>query len=541
MLTNETFTPIAPVQLVSPNGRVKGYGLGATTDAHRGDSLLTAQDAADLGDTIQISGNATIETPIGKDGVNWTFAPGSTITRSDAALGFIISDEGSEMSFSVSGHGSFIRTFATGSPLTPANRAGVLNVSHANSDIKVNFNEMRCILPSDGPLGAYAAINMVAGHLTFMGHRLVVKNDRLLSNVQDGITGIWWDNGELNGSLLESVDESTSPNLVLSHIYSNVEDDPTGDMRLFIERLSSPTPNGSDAGYYGAGSSNPTSAAWLICHTIQGKVKPGGEKSYITAQKIFSDVVQGAGGKMYLHANKVTGQLTVGAGTSWVTIDEFEPSGTSPIRCINVNDGVHYFTGQEITAATGRDAIRVQNGVFNLMAGNITTDIGSKDLVQTGGTLNVWPSVKYDATKTTGTITRAAVFGNEYGRRIVTVLVSDPNGDAITTGDGKAYYRVPAVLNGYNLVGVAASVDTVSSSGLPTVQLRRKRSGSDVDMLSTKLSLDASETDSSTAATAAVIDTSNDDVATADRIYVDIDVAGTGAKGLAVEMTFQLP
>lgn len=124
---------------------------------------------------------------------------------------------------------------------------------------------------------------------------------------------------------------------------------------------------------------------------------------------------------------------------------------------------------------------------------------------------------------------------------VISVLVTDPNGSAITTGDGKGYYRVPASLNGFNLAAVAGSVDTASSSGIPTFQLRRKRSGSDVDMLSTKLTIDASETDSSTATTAAVIDTTNDDVATADRIYFDFDVAGTGTKGVMIEMTFRAP
>ena len=60
-------------------------------------------------------------------------------------------------------------------------------------------------------------------------------------------------------------------------------------------------------------------------------------------------------------------------------------------------------------------------------------------------------------------------------------------------------------------------------------------------MLSTKLTIDASEFDSIDAAAAAVIDTANDDVNTGDHIYIDIDVAGTGAKGLFVVLTFRLP
>lgn len=144
-------------------------------------------------------------------------------------------------------------------------------------------------------------------------------------------------------------------------------------------------------------------------------------------------------------------------------------------------------------------------------------------------------------TDTGRTITPDGFAGSDYGKRVVGILVSDPGGDAITTGDGKAYVRIPSVMNGWNLVAVAAHLTTVSSSGIPTVQLRRTRSGSDVDMLSTKLTIDANETDSSTAAAAAAINATNDDVNTGDMVSIDIDVAGTGAKGLFVEMIFQLP
>lgn len=129
--------------------------------------------------------------------------------------------------------------------------------------------------------------------------------------------------------------------------------------------------------------------------------------------------------------------------------------------------------------------------------------------------------------------------GSAYGTAVVTVLISDPNGDAITTGDGKAHWRVPSTLNGFNLIAVAASVTTASSSGIPTVQIHNITSAADI--LSTKLTIDANETDSSTAADAAVINAAEDDVATADKLRIDIDVAGTGAKGLLVELQFQLP
>ena len=129
--------------------------------------------------------------------------------------------------------------------------------------------------------------------------------------------------------------------------------------------------------------------------------------------------------------------------------------------------------------------------------------------------------------------------GSAYGTAVVTVLISDPNGDAITTGDGKAYWRVPSTLAGFNLIAVAAQVTTVSSSGLPTIQIHNLTDTA--DMLSTKLTINASALDSLAASTAAVINTATDDVTTADQIRFDIDVAGTGTKGLMVEMQFRLP
>jgi hypothetical protein len=123
--------------------------------------------------------------------------------------------------------------------------------------------------------------------------------------------------------------------------------------------------------------------------------------------------------------------------------------------------------------------------------------------------------------------------------RQVEILVSDPNGSAITTGDGKAYVTIPAVLNGWNLTAAHAGLTTVSSSGLPTIQIRNVTDSQ--DMLSTRITIDANEKTSYTAATAPVIDAAKDDVATGDLLAIDIDGAGTGAKGLMVMLQFGKP
>ena len=122
-------------------------------------------------------------------------------------------------------------------------------------------------------------------------------------------------------------------------------------------------------------------------------------------------------------------------------------------------------------------------------------------------------------------------------RCIQAKVLSDTS--TLTTGDGKLVLCIPAILNGMNLVAAHAYCSTVSSAGTPTVQIRNVTDA--VDMLSVAITIDANEYTSYTAATQPTIDTNHDDVATGDRIAVDIDVAGTGCKGIGVLLTFDNP
>lgn len=97
----------------------------------------------------------------------------------------------------------------------------------------------------------------------------------------------------------------------------------------------------------------------------------------------------------------------------------------------------------------------------------------------------------------------------------------------ITTGTSKAYCRAPRAMT---LTGIRASLLTVSSSGLVTVDVNINGA----TILSTKLTIDASEKTSVTAVTALVMTSTA--IADDDEITVDIDGAGTGAKGLIVTL-----
>ena len=145
-------------------------------------------------------------------------------------------------------------------------------------------------------------------------------------------------------------------------------------------------------------------------------------------------------------------------------------------------------------------------------------------------------------TDTGRTVTPDALAGSVvFGTRYVQCVVFDFGTD-IAEGNGKFYFHVPAGMNGMDLVEVHSEVVTAGNGSTIDVQIHNATDGS--DMLSTSLTIDDGETGSDTAATAAVINGSEDDVATNDVIRIDVDGNGgdtTVAKGLIVTLGFRIP
>ena len=110
------------------------------------------------------------------------------------------------------------------------------------------------------------------------------------------------------------------------------------------------------------------------------------------------------------------------------------------------------------------------------------------------------------------------------------------SGISVQTGDGAVAFTIPAYMNGMELIDVVASVHTKGITNTTDIQIRRRRAGSDVDMLSTKITIG-----DEFFASDEVINTSNDDVNTGDQIYVDIDAihSGTAPQGLSIVLTFK--
>lgn len=118
-----------------------------------------------------------------------------------------------------------------------------------------------------------------------------------------------------------------------------------------------------------------------------------------------------------------------------------------------------------------------------------------------------------------------AVLGTELTQAII-IAVGDES-TALTTGTNKVRFRMPYA---FTLTGVRASVNTAPTGANLVVDINEGGS----TILSTKLSIDATETTSTTAATPAVIS----DSALADdaEISIDIDQIGSTIAGAGLKV-----
>lgn len=119
-------------------------------------------------------------------------------------------------------------------------------------------------------------------------------------------------------------------------------------------------------------------------------------------------------------------------------------------------------------------------------------------------------------------------------RNLIVKCVNDSIAPVV--GNGIVHITIPSSLNNKKLQSAEAHVYTAGTSGsITNVQLHNLTDS--VDMLSTPITIDLNETDSSTAATPHVVG-ANNTVTTADVIRVDVDVVATDTKGLEIRMVF---
>lgn len=187
---------------------------------------------------------------------------------------------------------------------------------------------------------------------------------------------------------------------------------------------------------------------------------------------------------------------------------------TAPAAGITITNG----TGT-ITFALANDLSAVEGLSSNGIAARTATDTWTTRSIASGSsnlTLSNADGVSGNPTLTV--------------EETVWIALSDET-TAITTGTNKATMVFPYDIT---VTGVGASLNTVSSSGTPTVDINE--SGTTI-MAVNKIVIDANEKTTLTAATAPVV--SDTAIAAGNEVGFDIDVAGTGAKGLKVWIKYK--
>jgi hypothetical protein len=294
-----------------------------------------------------------------------------------------------------------------------------------------------------------------------------------------------------------------------------------------------------------------------------GNVKiTGGTNGYVLSTDGsggLSWVAQSGGGGSYANSDVATFLGSYGSNTIVTTG--------------NVSVGNIIGNGQSLTSIPGANVSgnvtsAVQSHFANIAnsvaAANISGTISSATSATTAGTVTTaaQPNITSTGTLTslsTGTITISAnanigmsgTLSQISGANLVsatylsgdgssltnlkpnlfmTIALSDES-TAITTGLGKVTFRAPFAMTLYQIP--RASLSTASTGGIPEIDINKNGT----TIFSTRLTIDANEKTSVTAATAAVMSTTT--FADDDEISMDIDVAGTGAKGLKVTLYYR--
>jgi hypothetical protein len=136
-------------------------------------------------------------------------------------------------------------------------------------------------------------------------------------------------------------------------------------------------------------------------------------------------------------------------------------------------------------------------------------------------------------------VTPDGLSGSVYGQKEIGWFVT-ASGAATTVADGTQAAVIPASMNGMNLVDLTCSVHALNSaaSGSTTVVARRVRGATAVDMTSTGVTVAHNEYTASDE----TVDTSNDDLATGDKLYIDVNAITSAAhQGLSCTAVFQTP
>lgn len=370
-------------------------------------TLSAAKTAATAGYTIIVRpGSYSTIASIAKDNVNWLFYPGTTVsmTEEDDIKG-IWDDGGTAMSFNVWGQGKFIR-----SVVDSRTDANLVFISNASSNVTIEASE----LIASGDDGDIETIKQNNG-------KLIVKADYITAIGSSSITTFW-----RNGSLFITASKITGGNSV---IWAEVDDSPTGDFHVNADEILAT--ESSSSSIYTDGTKD-SAAFWVNAQTIRGDIFGGGNKGYITCQKVFGKVSSiYANAPLYVTADKITdiGQgLVIMNGTAnkiFLNVKELDPSIYS--GNMTIASGELQMNGADYVGTSSSTGFSIMGGIVKLTDCNFNTSLNSatSPIIKSGGTLSIKNCSLFAHSSATGIAAPTAQAVISYGSFVDRVLDTD--------------------------------------------------------------------------------------------------------------------
>lgn len=276
---------------------------------------------------------------------------------------------------------------------------------------------------------------------------------------------------------------------------------------------------------------------------LDGDVLAGINAGSLTLGTDLSVANGGTGASSFTSGNWLKGNgtgpvVSIAPGTgveTWVTNPTLTNFGSA---VTGEGTGVITALGNAVDASGG--VVTYDADLDDLRDGSLTGSKVSAASTSAVGVVELATTAEINTGTDTGRVIGVDEFvATQFATKAIQITCFDYTTD-IATGDGKGYIVVPASLNGFDIVTVHAKVITAGTTGTSDVQIANVTDS--VDVLSTKLTIDSTETGSDTAATPAVINTANDDLATNDVLRIDVDAASTTKpKGLIVTIEARKP
>jgi hypothetical protein len=429
-------------------------------------TLAAAKAAAVSGDTVSVRpGSYTVTASILKNGVNWHFEAGASVSKSITGANpvGILDDGGTAIASDITGEGVFTTTS------TSSDLHGTVKTSHASSVVTVHARRISAA-QTTGDGGYPSAVFCAAGTLSVECSESISASDPTATAF--GLA-VYWSNGSLY---------VRAPKIFAteSAYYGDCTSTPTGDAFVSADDM-----YGTATGYseglsiINDASSNSSAASWIVAKTIRSPVAaiPSvsgiasfASRLYVTAQKLFGSVQNLGTGLLYVNAEKITATANGAIGNPALV---YSTGGTTRITC-------RHYDPVSFTSQT----FKVTGGTLFLRGGDFTSGASAKGLEATGGTMFI-ENMVIDTSgnnNTNGvTVSGGTVFlincritGNPSAKDIVnsggTVNVtggsgSGTGGNFTTTGTVAYYFGVPDITVSPSGISAKSIVLNGSASG----------------------------------------------------------------------------